>query len=66
MMFSFTSGPMRINRDGYLIALDLFKPLSAEIELLVNHGLKTIRQQLASVSTNYTLYAQPKLPKYNN
>ena len=66
MMFSFNSGPTQINHDGYTITLDLFKPLSAEIELLVNHGLKTLCQQFASVSTPYTLYALPRLPKYND
>ena len=48
IMFSFISGLIQINLDGFPIPIVSFKPLLAEIELLVNHDLKILHRQLAS------------------
>ena len=41
IIFSSTSRPTQINRDGYTFGLASFKGLLAEIRLLVNHDSKT-------------------------
>ena len=64
--FSSTSGSTQINLDEYPIALVSFKPLLAEIELLVNHDLKILQRQLASVGTPIPLMPYQEYLQYGN
>ena len=66
MMFSSTSEPTQTSRDGYAIVLASFKPLLAEIEMLVNNDLKALHEQLVLVGAPYTPYALPKVPIFNH
>ena len=66
MMFSSTSEPTQTSRDGYAIVLASFKPLLAEIEMLVNNDLKALHEQLALVGAPYTPYALPKVPIFDH
>ena len=64
--FSSTSGSTQINLDEYPIALVSFKPLLAEIELLVNHDLKILYRQLTSVGTPIPLMLYQEYLQYGN
>ncbi len=64
--FSSISGSIQINLDEYPIALVSFKPLLAEIELLVNHDLKILQRQLASVGTPIPLMPYQEYLQYGN
>ena len=60
---SSSSGPTQTHIDGYNIALEEFKPVLAEVRVIINQDMKALNDALVKAGAPYTPGALPEIGK---